>query len=437
MLITEIRKISQGAFGETLLVEREGKRYVLKRLKQSAIADHGQVAMSLFEQESGYLKELGTHTQIPALIDAGHDERGPWILQEYIPGPTLEQLLVEQGRFNEDSITELLKSILPVLGFIHEHSAIHRDVKPANIIVHEGLYYLVDFGASKKVSETVLAKTGTSIGTASYAAPEQVIGKAGYSSDIYSLGVTCIHLLTGMQPYELISLSEPGQWCWRDYLGTPVAEGLAKILDRMLEYSAARRYNSPDRVLEALRLIDKYEVEKRKAKKLAQRKRNSAIAKWSRRVGVAVFGIGVIVGTAQVVPQILNPLLNDVLQEQTQKLTTGQCEGANCHGEDKGTKQTLSGPLANTFNALGAVLPSEVRPVLWPIQFLTVFLFGSVILVASVTSVRAARAGDEDFYKPFFGAIVPLVMIVSLDAVAPNLATTVESTNVEHVLQSQ
>ncbi len=260
-----IRILGQGGFGETTLVEVDGDRHVLKRLKKSAITDHGETAIQLFLKESQYLKELGNHPQIPALIDSGVDEDGPWIMQEYVPGENLEQFLAQHGSFSEAEIIGLLKSLLPVLKFIHENHSIHRDVKPANVIFHRGLYYLVDFGASKHVSETVLGKTGTTIGSAGYAAPEQMFGKAGFSSDIFSLGVTCIYLLTGMQPFDLFDMSIGG-WNWRGSLPKDkmVSEGLGQILDKMLEQGTHKRYHLVDQVLEALGKIDRWEIERRK-----------------------------------------------------------------------------------------------------------------------------------------------------------------------------
>ena len=426
MLITEIRKLSQGSFGETMLVEREGKRYALKRLKQSAITDHGQVAVSLFQQESEYLKELGTHAQIPALIDSGSDERGPWILQEYIRGLTLEQILDEQGAFSEDSITELLKSILPVLGYIHDHHAIHRDVKPANIIFREGTYYLVDFGASKRVSETVLAKTGTSIGTVNYTAPEQVVGKATYASDIYSLGATCIHLLTGIQPFELLDLTAPGQWCWRDYLGAPVADGLAKILDKMLSYSAVRRYSNATQVLEDLRLIDKYEVEKRKAKELQVRKRNKAVVKWSKRIVGAAAGVSLCVGAAHVIPSVVK----DIGHQMQQASKPDQALPKAAADPNK-----MTGPFANMFNAIGEELPPEVRPGLEVMRGVTV-IFGCLTVATGLIRVMVmiTMRKEEDIGSAFvFVVIPPILFLISLDTVVPLMLSNSSSVAVEQV----
>jgi serine/threonine protein kinase len=299
-----IKPLGQGGFGETTLVERDGDRYVLKRLKTSAIADHGDTAVQLFLQESKYLKELGNHPQIPALIDSGVDRDGPWILQQFIPGENLEQVLANQAFFSEAEIITLLKSLLPVLKVIHENQAIHRDVKPANIIFHDDLYYLVDFGASKRVSETVLRKTGTAIGSAGYAAPEQTMGKAIFASDIYSLGVTCIHLLTGMDPFDLIDMST-ASWCWRDFLSKPVSEGFGLLLDKMLEMGTHRRYQSAVSVSHALEQIDRRAIARKRVAHIGKIAKHRQISKWGKRAVIGVGASVVVVGAGFAIPRLV------------------------------------------------------------------------------------------------------------------------------------
>jgi serine/threonine protein kinase len=242
-----IRPIGKGGFGETTLVERGGNRYVLKRLLPRVMNDYGQIAEDLFIQEAVHLKSLN-HPQIPTLVDCGIDEAGPWLLQDYIPGENLEQMLAVRGAWSEAETVKLLRSLLPVLQTLHHHQVIHRDIKPANIIWSNQQYYLVDFGASKRLSETALRQTGTMIGSAVYAAPEQTLGKAGFASDLYSLGVTCIYLLTGISPFDLIDTGT-GKFVWRDYMPRPVSAGLGLMLDQMLEPGTYRRYQSVDQVL--------------------------------------------------------------------------------------------------------------------------------------------------------------------------------------------
>ena len=100
-----------------------------------------------------------------------------------------------------------------MLEFIHSKQVIHRDIKPENIIRRkkDNQLVLVDFGAAKYATMSALERTGTIIGSGCYVAPEQSVGKATFASDIYSLGVTCIHLLTGVEPFNLCDVTE-GEW---------------------------------------------------------------------------------------------------------------------------------------------------------------------------------------------------------------------------------
>ncbi|NES73908.1 MAG: hypothetical protein F6K24_56355 [Okeania sp. SIO2D1] len=115
----------------------------------------------------------------------------------------------------------------------------------------------MDFGAAKFATRTALAVTGTVIGSAGYAAPEQAIGKSIFASDIYSLGVTCIHLLTNVEPFKLFDVSE-NDWVWRDFLTSPISDNLGNILDRMIVGATKKRFQS---VAEIMALIKSNDVD--------------------------------------------------------------------------------------------------------------------------------------------------------------------------------
>ena len=154
-------------------------------------------------------------------------EQQLYLVQEYIDGENLAEELAENGVWNETDIRELLNGILPVLKFVHDNNVIHRDIKPENIIKTRNTqtFVLVDFGAAKYITGTALLKTGTIIGVPNYASDEQSIGKAIFASDLYSLGLTCLHLLTNVNPWDLYDGNE-GKWIWRNYLTTPINEEL-------------------------------------------------------------------------------------------------------------------------------------------------------------------------------------------------------------------
>jgi WD40 repeat protein len=132
--------------------------------------------------------------------------------------------------------------------FIREMRRLYEVAEPAQ---DEAQLVLVDFGAAKRATGTALQRTGTSIGSPEYIAPEQARGKAVFASDLYSLGVTCLHLLTSISPFDLFDTHED-VWMWRHYLPNPVSEELGKILDRLVEQATSRRYQSAFEVLHDL-----------------------------------------------------------------------------------------------------------------------------------------------------------------------------------------
>lgn len=269
-----LKLIGQGGFGRTFLAVDAGKpskpRCVIKQffpvgagLVSAQGTTNAQKAAELFRQEAKRLKELGRHPQIPALLTHVEQDQQQYLVQEFIEGQNLAQELTEEGPFNEIQIRQLLRSLLPVLKFVHDHQVIHRDIKPANIIRRnvpipsyssqkpKSQLVLVDFGAAKFATGTALIQTGTTIGSAEYTAPEQMRGKAVFASDLYSLGVTCIHLLTQLSPFDLFDSSE-ATWVWRDFLRSPVSNSLGQVLDKLLQNATKRRYKAAAEVLRDL-----------------------------------------------------------------------------------------------------------------------------------------------------------------------------------------
>jgi formylglycine-generating enzyme required for sulfatase activity len=253
--------LGQGGFGKTFkAIDEDRPGQPLCVIKQFAYSSdnpkHQQMALKLFYEEAKHLQSLGSHPQIPELLAYFDVDGQPYLVQQYIDGQDLEQELATEGAFSHQKIRELLKSLLPVLDFLHNQSKplIHRDIKPANIIRRRSdqTLILVDFGAAKQATQTMLAKTGTTIGSPEFAAPEQTRGKPAFASDIYSLGVSCIHLLTAISPFDLFDTSQD-DWVWRDYLvNNPVDQLLGKVLDQSIVNAVGRRYQSAAEMLAAL-----------------------------------------------------------------------------------------------------------------------------------------------------------------------------------------
>lgn len=247
--------IGQGGFGRTFLaietVNPQRSRCVIKQFFPPAMSPESQArASELFRQEAVRLQELGHHPQIPTLLDYVEQDGQQFLVQEFINGRNLEQELLEEGPFSEAKIRQLLETLLPIVQFIHDRQVIHRDIKPANLIRRSSdqQLFLVDLGAAKQATSTTLAQTGTVIGSAEFTAPEQARGKAVFASDLYSLGVTCIHLLTQISPFDLFDSSDD-RWIWRDYLLTPVSPCLQYVLDKLLQRALSLRYPSAQAAL--------------------------------------------------------------------------------------------------------------------------------------------------------------------------------------------
>lgn len=308
-----IKPIGQGGFGRTFLCVDESKpsqpRCVIKQFfPQQQGTENREKATELFRQEATQLKTLDTHPQIPELLAYFEENDQQYLVQEFIDGENLDRELQQKGPFSESEIRQLLQNLLPVLQFVHSHHTIHRDIKPENIIrSKDGQLVLVDFGAAKYTSETMLGKTGTVIGSAAYTAPEQVKGKAIFASDLYSLGVTCIHLLTQMPPFDLSDTSED-TWVWRHYLRTPISNELGSILDKMLESATKRRYQSAAEVIKDLN-----------AKSLPAKRK---YPKWIAASALVLLGLaGVRALLSPVAQQVSTPNYPVVTQPENDKTT--------------------------------------------------------------------------------------------------------------------
>ncbi len=253
-----IKPIGQGGFGKTFLAVDEDKpskpRCVIKQFyPQSQGTNTLAKAVELFNQEAVQLDELGKHPQIPELLAYFTQENRQYLVQEFIDGHNLAQELAHRGAFSETQIRQLLNDLLSVLQFCHARHVIHRDIKPENIILRESdrKLVLVDFGAAKSATGAALNQTGTSIGSPEYVAPEQMRGRAVFASDIYSLGATCINLLTARSPFDSYDTNND-TWVWQQYLKAPVSNELSRIINKMLESIPIRRYQTVDEVLKDL-----------------------------------------------------------------------------------------------------------------------------------------------------------------------------------------
>ncbi|WP_026082838.1 serine/threonine-protein kinase [Mastigocladopsis repens] len=254
----------EGGFSRTYLAEdidKLNEPCVVKQLAPKVQETSAlKKAVELFKEEAKQLQQLGEHHQIPTLLAYFEQDKYLFLVQQYIEGQNLLKELHTQGTYTESKIRELLLDLLPVLEFIHERGVIHRDIKPQNIIRRDSdkRLVLIDFGASKQFTATVQTKIGTTIGSHGYTPIEQMQdGKAYPASDLFSLGATCFHLLTGISPSKLW-MQHGYSWVnhWRRYLNNPGQGGtiprrlkLGNLLDKLLKVDIEKRYQSADEVL--------------------------------------------------------------------------------------------------------------------------------------------------------------------------------------------
>ncbi|MEH2192663.1 MAG: protein kinase [Nostoc sp.] len=260
-----IQVIGAGGFGETFLAEDahlpSRRRCVIKQLKPITNNDpqNYQLIQQRFEREAATLEYLGeSSNQIPKLY-AYFSENGQfYLVQEWIHGQTLTKIVEAKGFESETAVREIILSLLSVLNYVHSKGIIHRDIKPDNIILRsvDNKPVLIDFGAVKETIRSVVNSPGYPtrslvIGTPGYMPSEQAVGRPVYSTDIYSLGLTAIYLLTGKHPQELQTDLKTGEIIWQQY-ASKVSYHLVAVLNQAIKPHAGDRYSTASKMLQAL-----------------------------------------------------------------------------------------------------------------------------------------------------------------------------------------
>lgn len=250
-----IRSLGTGGFSNTFAAVDEHRLQTPCVIKQfiPPAGDTSRVekSMALFQQEASILKELGEHPQIPSLLAFLEQEGRLYLIQEFVEGQDLFQEAMESGPFSEQQIQTLFTELLPILQFIHNRQVVHRDIKPGNLLRQaDGSLVLIDFGGSLQLEGQFRPVTGTP----GYAPPEQLQGHVEAASDLHSLAVTGIRLLTGhlaQEPSDPFADPYQRHQIWHR-LQINVSPELAQIFDNLLHPDVQSRYQSAIEVWQAL-----------------------------------------------------------------------------------------------------------------------------------------------------------------------------------------
>ena len=262
-----LNKVGQGGMSVVYLAmnEKANKQWAVKEVRKDGVLDFEAVKQGLVA-ETDILKRL-SHPNLPSIIDVIDTDESFIIIMDYIQGNSLNKALKESGAQPQDKVIEWAKQLCDVLGYLHTRTPpiIYRDMKPANVMLKpDGNVTLIDFGTAREYKEKNLADT-TCLGTVGYAAPEQFggMGQTDARTDIYCLGATLYHLVTGMNPceppYEIKPIRE---------INPNLSSGLERIILKCTQPDPNNRYQSAAELMYALEHYEEIDdLYRRKQKK--------------------------------------------------------------------------------------------------------------------------------------------------------------------------
>lgn len=238
-----LNKVGQGGMSVVYLAmnEKANKQWAIKEVRKDGVKDFELIKQGLIV-ETDMLKKL-SHPSLPSIVDVIEDDNTFLIVMDYIQGNPLSKTLEEYGAQSQENVVEWAKQLCDVLGYLHSRKPpiIYRDMKPANVMLKpDGSITLIDFGTAREYKSKNIADT-TCLGTIGYAAPEQFggMGQTDARTDIYCLGATLYHLVTGMNPceppYEIRPIRQ---------INPALSSGLEKIIMKCTQRDPDARYQS-------------------------------------------------------------------------------------------------------------------------------------------------------------------------------------------------
>ena len=261
-----LNKVGQGGMSVVYLAmnEKANEQWAIKEVRKDGVKDFEIVKQGLVA-ETDLLKKL-SHPSLPSIIDVIEGPDTFLIVMDYIQGNPLSKALEEYGAQPQEYVIEWAKQLCDVLEYLHTRTPpiIYRDMKPANIMLKpDGNICLIDFGTAREFKEKNLADT-TCLGTVGYAAPEQFggMGQTDARTDIYCLGATLYHLVTGRNPcdppYEILPIRQ---------VNPALSSGLERIIQKCTQRNPDDRYQSCAELMYALENYEKIDDAYRKKQK--------------------------------------------------------------------------------------------------------------------------------------------------------------------------
>ena len=261
-----LNKVGQGGMSVVYLAmnEKANKQWAIKEVRKDGVKDFEIIKQGLVV-ETDMLKRL-SHPSLPSIIDVIDNEDTFLIVMDYIQGNPLSKALEEYGAQPQEYVIEWAKQLCDVLGYLHTRTPaiIYRDMKPSNIMLKpDGNVTLIDFGTAREYKEKNLADT-TCLGTVGYAAPEQFggMGQTDARTDIYCLGATLYHLVTGRNPteppYEILPIRQ---------VNPSLSSGLERIIMKCTQRNPEDRYQSCAELMYALENYEQIDDLHRKKQK--------------------------------------------------------------------------------------------------------------------------------------------------------------------------
>lgn len=286
-----LNKIGQGGMSIVYLVmnERANKQWAIKEVRKDGVRDFEVVKQGLVV-ETDMLKRL-KNPHLPSIVDVIDQKDNFLIVMDYIEGNPLSEKLKEYGAQPQELVIEWAKQLCDVLGYLHTRTPaiIYRDMKPANIMLKpDGNLTLIDFGTAREYKEYNIADT-TCLGTRGYAAPEQFGGKGQTDerTDIYCLGATLYHLVTGMNPCEPPFEIKPIR-----QINPLLSSGLEKIILKCTKQDPSERYQSCAELMYALEHYDEIDDRYRRRQKIKLAVFLGTLVLFGASIGTAIYAKG-------------------------------------------------------------------------------------------------------------------------------------------------